>query len=67
MIRLAISCASSFAVAVVLSDAELDESAVRGLSSRIAPIRRTISGQAMVWMSAWSIKKVRSGAAVSAQ
>jgi hypothetical protein len=38
----------------------VEESAVRGLSSRIEPIRRTISGHDMVWISACNIRWLES-------
>ena len=54
--RFAMSCASSFAVDVVAAFGPLvEDSAVSGLSWRMDPIRRTISGHEMVWMSAWQI------------
>ena len=54
--RFAMSCASSLAVEVVAAFGPfVEESAVNGLSSRIEPIRRTISGHEMVCMSAWHV------------
>lgn len=54
MIRFAMSCASSLAVDVVAAFEPLaDDNAVSGLSSRIEPMRRTISGHEIVGMSAW--------------
>ena len=53
MMPFAMSCASSLAVvAWPFWEVMLEERAVRGFSSRMAPILRTTSGQAMVWMSA---------------
>lgn len=47
------SCASSLAVDVVAALGPLvEERAVKGLSSRIEPMRRTTSGQEIVWISA---------------
>ena len=54
MMRFAMSCASSLAVVVSLVFREfLEEMAVSGFSSRMAPMRRTTSDQGMVWMSDW--------------
>lgn len=58
--RLAMSCASSLAVVVEFGLGTVglegfvevwEERAVMGFWSRMRPMRRTISGQEMVWMS----------------
>lgn len=51
MIRFAISCASNLAPSLARGREDEEESAVSGLESRIAPMRRTTSGQEMVWIS----------------
>lgn len=53
MILFAMSCASSFAVEVSSVLLFFDDTAVKGFSSRIAPIRRTTSDQEIVWISAY--------------
>ena len=55
MIRFAISCASNLAPSLARGREDDDESSVSGLELRIAPIRRTTSGQEIVWISSWKM------------
>jgi len=53
MIRLAMSCASSFAPSLARGREDDEDSSVCGLELRMAPMRRTTSGHEIVWMSSY--------------
>jgi hypothetical protein len=53
MIRFAMSCASSLAPSLARGREDDEESSVSGLELRMAPMRRTTSGQEIVWISSW--------------
>jgi hypothetical protein len=53
MIRLAMSCASSFAPSLARGREDDEVSSVSGLELRMAPMRRTTSGHEIVWMSSY--------------
>jgi len=53
MMRFAMSCASSLAPSLARGREDEEESSVSGFELRIAPMRRTTSGQEIVWISSW--------------
>jgi hypothetical protein len=53
IIRLAMSCASSFAPSLARGREDDKDSSVSGLELRMAPMRRTTSGHEIVWMSSY--------------